>query len=164
MVTAACCGFGAAILWVAQGRYISRIATDENKGTYFSIFWAFFMSSLIIGTLFGTFVLKHTNSFNFYCLMTLVNFMAALFFLFLRPIHPTQVDPTPQLKVTNQVYKSSFKQDIVDTMKLLGNRRMMTLFPSMALTALNIGVYAASLIKMMVDSMEDGENGDESSK
>ena len=45
LFSAACCGFGASILWVAQGRYISRIANNENKGTYNSIFWAFFMSS-----------------------------------------------------------------------------------------------------------------------
>jgi len=41
-VTSVINGFGAAILWVAQGRYISRIATNENKGTYNSIFLACF--------------------------------------------------------------------------------------------------------------------------
>ena len=39
---ASLCGFGASILWVAEGRYISRIANDSNKGTYNSIFWAVF--------------------------------------------------------------------------------------------------------------------------
>lgn len=45
IICAAACGFGAAILWVAQGRYISRIANNENKGFYNSTFWAFFMST-----------------------------------------------------------------------------------------------------------------------
>ena len=88
MFTATCCGFGASILWVGQGRYISRIANDTNKGTYNSFFWGFYMSSLIVGTLFGALVLKNTNSFTFYCAMTLVCFMASLFFLLLRPVHP----------------------------------------------------------------------------
>ena len=44
-ITAALNGFGAAILWVAQGRYISQIANDGNKGKYNSVFNAFFMAS-----------------------------------------------------------------------------------------------------------------------
>ena len=93
LFTAICCGFGAAILWVAQGRYFARIATDENKGTYYSIFWALFTSSMIVGTVFGAVVLKNTNSFNFYIVMTIVCFLASLFFLSLRPVVPNQVEP-----------------------------------------------------------------------
>ena len=85
-------GFGAAILWVAQGRYISRIANDSNKGTYNSIFWAFFMSSQVIGALFAAIVLQNTDPFTFYCIMTSICLLASLFFLFLRPVEPQQVD------------------------------------------------------------------------
>ena len=45
LIAAAINGFGAAILWVGQGRYISLCANDENKGMFNGIFWAFFMSS-----------------------------------------------------------------------------------------------------------------------
>ena len=83
-------GFGAAILWVAQGRYISRIANDSNKGTYNSIFWAFFMSSQVIGALFAAIVLQNTDPFTFYCIMTSICLLASLFFLFLRPVEPQQ--------------------------------------------------------------------------
>ena len=38
-------GFGAGVLWVAQGKYISRIANDSNKGMYNSYFWSMFMAS-----------------------------------------------------------------------------------------------------------------------
>lgn len=91
MFTAACCGFGASILWVGQGRYISRIANDSNKGTYVSIFRGFFMSSSIIGTIFGVLVLEVTDTFNFYCIMTIQCFLASLFFLFLRPVSSDKV-------------------------------------------------------------------------
>ena len=83
------CGFGASILWVAEGRYISRIANDSNKGTYNSIFWAVFQMSQVVGTLMAALVLKNTNTFNFYCLMTVINVFASLFFLFLRPVDKT---------------------------------------------------------------------------
>ena len=94
LVTAVVNGFGAAILWVAQGRYISRIADDSNKGTYNSIFWAFFMSSEVIGTLFAALVLQKTDPFTFYCIMTIVCLFASLFFLFLRPVDPSTVPTT----------------------------------------------------------------------
>merc|ERR550532_835499 len=57
LISATLNGFGASILWVAKGRYISRIACDENKGTFNSIFWAFFMMSIIVGTLFAAVLL-----------------------------------------------------------------------------------------------------------
>ncbi len=105
LFTAAINGFGASILWVAQGRYISRIANDENKGMFNSIFWAFFMSTQVIGALFAAIVLQNTDAFTFYCIMTSVCFLASLFFLFLRPVQkPTTVaqnDSNEQTRVAN---------------------------------------------------------------
>ena len=80
------CGFGSAITWVAQGRYISRIANESNKGTFNSIFWAFFMSSQLIGSLFAAVVLQNTDTFTFYCIMSAICLLASLFFLFLPSI------------------------------------------------------------------------------
>ena len=88
LITAAINGFGASILWVAQGRYLARIANDSNKGTFNSIFWAFFMSSQIIGALFAAIVLQNTDAFTFYCIMTSICLLASLFFLFLQPVEP----------------------------------------------------------------------------
>ena len=40
LFAAAVNGFGASILWVAEGRYIAHCANDSNKGTFNGIFWA----------------------------------------------------------------------------------------------------------------------------
>ena len=45
LFSAAINGFGAGVLWVAEGKYLSECASDLNKGFFFSYFWAFFMSS-----------------------------------------------------------------------------------------------------------------------
>merc|ERR1711865_904264 len=45
----ALCGFGAAILWTAQGRMILEYTNDENRGFLFGIFWAFFQAAALIG-------------------------------------------------------------------------------------------------------------------
>ena len=38
-------GTGQALLWTAQGEYVSLCATEENKGFYFGYFWSWYMSS-----------------------------------------------------------------------------------------------------------------------
>jgi hypothetical protein len=50
-------GFGAGILWVANGFYISECACDSNKGFFNSYFWAIFMMSQIFGNLIAAIVL-----------------------------------------------------------------------------------------------------------
>lgn len=114
------CGFGASILWVGQGRYISRIANDENKGTYNSIFLACFQSSQII-MLINAVVLSNTDTFTFYCVMTGMCVLSSLFFLLLPSVEP---DPDEPVEVF------SFKYDIRDTCMMLINKRMVTLFPT----------------------------------
>jgi len=42
-------GFGAAILWTAQGQLILEYTTEENRGYYFGIFWAFFQAAALLG-------------------------------------------------------------------------------------------------------------------
>jgi hypothetical protein len=54
-------GFGAAILWVAQGNYISLCACERNKGTYNGVFWVFYMGSYIVGNLMAAFVIVNVN-------------------------------------------------------------------------------------------------------
>ena len=83
LIAAAINGFGASILWVAQGKYISMCASNENKGSYNGIFWAFFMSSQVFGNLMGAFVLGNLTKFTFYCVMTALCIAASFFFLLL---------------------------------------------------------------------------------
>ena len=85
MVTAALNGFGASILWVAQGNYLAQCATNENKGKFNSIFWAFYMASYVLGNVLTTFVITNVNLLQFYIIMTSICFLASCFFLFLKP-------------------------------------------------------------------------------
>ena len=45
--------------------------------------------------------------------------------------------------------------DIKETFSMLTNKRMATLYPTMAFTAINLGIFASVFIKMMVDTMDD---------
>ena len=106
LITAVLNGFGASILWVAQGRYISRVANNKNKGTYNSIFWAFFMSSQLVGSLFAALVLQNTDEFTFFSIMTGICFLASFFFLALQPIEDKKVNDTQTTETEDDGYDS----------------------------------------------------------
>ncbi len=84
LVAASINGFGASILWVAQGQYISMCANEKNKGQYNSIFWALLMSSGIVGNLMAAFVIASVKQSTFYIVMTSFCIASSLFFLLLK--------------------------------------------------------------------------------
>ena len=49
-------GFGAAIIWVAQGEYFSKCTNEEGKGFFFGFFWSVYQGSQIFGSLFGSYI------------------------------------------------------------------------------------------------------------
>jgi hypothetical protein len=77
-------GFGAAILWVAQGNYISQCAYQGNKGTYNAVFWFFYMGSHIVGNILAAFVIVNVSQVQFYIIMTLICLGSSLMFLRLK--------------------------------------------------------------------------------
>jgi len=60
--TAGITGIGAGIHWVAQGKFISECACEENKGFFNSYFWSFYASSGIIGNVIAGEVFQHHSS------------------------------------------------------------------------------------------------------
>ena len=111
LVAAAINGFGAAILWVAQGQYISMCANEKNKGEYNSIFWALFMCSAVIGNLMGAFVVANVKQSTFYIVLTAFCIASSLFFLLLK-------QPIPQPKdvrgIANSAsFRGSFSASVI---------------------------------------------------
>ena len=50
-------GFGAALIWVAQGDYISLCSTESTKGFYFGYFWVWNKMAEALGNLIGSMAL-----------------------------------------------------------------------------------------------------------
>lgn len=46
-------GFGASLLWSAQGRIMLGNTNDENRGFLVSVFWMFFMGAAVLGGVFN---------------------------------------------------------------------------------------------------------------
>jgi MFS family permease len=54
-------GFGASLLYVAQGKYLSEAATPRNIGLFQSVNWTAGCISLFSGNLLASFLLKHVS-------------------------------------------------------------------------------------------------------
>lgn len=77
-------GFGDAVQWVAQGKYISDCATEKTKGFYFSYFWTYYMSSQVFGNLIAAFVLKYFKQSSFFLIMAAISSTSVIIFATLR--------------------------------------------------------------------------------
>lgn len=77
-------GFGDAVQWVAQGKYISDCATEKTKGFYFSYFWTYYMSSQVFGNLIAAFLLRYFEQSTFFLIMAAVSSTSIIIFATLR--------------------------------------------------------------------------------
>lgn len=76
-------GFGSALLWIAEGKYITDCARENTKGFFFGFFWACYMSSQIFGCLFAAYVFKNYSIIGFNIIMVACCALAWIIFLFL---------------------------------------------------------------------------------
>ena len=84
IISAVINGFGAAILWVAQGYYIADCANKQNKGFFYSYFWAIFMLSQILGNLIASLVIGNGTLTLYYIIMSTFCFLGSFLFLLLK--------------------------------------------------------------------------------
>jgi hypothetical protein len=50
-------GFGAALIWVAQGDYISQCSSESTQGFYFGYFWVWNKMAEALGNFIGAFAI-----------------------------------------------------------------------------------------------------------
>lgn len=62
--SAAIIGFGAAILWAAQGSFLAQNSTKETSGRNAAIFWTLLQSSFLLGNLFVFFAFRGKQNIN----------------------------------------------------------------------------------------------------
>lgn len=85
MLSSVLIGFGAAILWVAQGKYVSDCANDTNIGFFFSYFTAIMNCAHIVGNLIAGLAVGHFKHSTCYMLLAFICLIGSLSFLFIKP-------------------------------------------------------------------------------
>jgi MFS family permease len=142
ILSASLTGFGASLIWVGQGRYISECATSENMGLYNSIFWAIYMGSILVGNLFSAFVIVQVNEAVFYMIMTCLSVLASLVFLFLR-----------QPEKVNNLYQEH-QVSVSDLIQLLKTKRMIKTLPLMIFAGICLAGNAGVFIPLLDLTMD----------
>jgi MFS family permease len=92
LLISAVSGFLGSLLWVAEGKYISECASDDTKGFFFSYFWAFYMTSQILGNLLAALILGRMSQVSYFAIMAVVAFAASASFAFLKDPDPVAID------------------------------------------------------------------------
>ena len=77
-------GAGVTLTTVAQGNYISNCATEETKGLFFSIFWAFYMGAQVFGNLIASQIMGNLDQIYFLIIMVSITILATISFAFLK--------------------------------------------------------------------------------
>lgn len=68
-------GFGASILWVGQGTYLSGLGPKDMIGQYQGTFWQILMLSQIFGNIIAAFVIKMFSQTTFFITMSSLAFL-----------------------------------------------------------------------------------------
>lgn len=100
-------GCGASILWVAQGKYFSKCATNESRGFYFGLFWSIYQGSQIFGNLFSALLfyekVANVGKTVFHLVMTGIAIIAVIGFrLVQKPFVHSGVNSRKEMRLSNQ--------------------------------------------------------------
>ena len=164
-------GLGASVLWVAQGEYFSKCATESTKGFYFGLFWSWYQGSQILGSFFGGLIFGENYSKTiFFVIMSAIALFATICMGFTRKpyiyqcqykqsillsnqelYYTTQtLTPLPEYKTPNQPEETRFYDDILGTLKMLISPKMLRLWPQMLWTGVSISYWSGLLTPIMI--------------
>jgi predicted MFS family arabinose efflux permease len=99
-------GIGASLIWVAQGEYFSKCATEQTKGFYFGLFWSIYQGSQIFGSYFGGLIFSENYSkTKFFIIMSIIALLATISMAFTKTpyVHRGQ-SKTPLLLNKEDLY------------------------------------------------------------
>lgn len=77
-------GLGQGVEQPSSGTYISDCATENNKGFFFAMFWAFYMGSQVVGNVIAAFVIAKLDQRFYVIIMTGFATAAAVLLFFLK--------------------------------------------------------------------------------
>uniref|UniRef100_A0A914WC74 UNC93-like protein MFSD11 n=1 Tax=Plectus sambesii TaxID=2011161 RepID=A0A914WC74_9BILA len=145
--TSALLGFGAALLWNGEGNYLTMNSDEKTAGRHSGIVWALYMSSLISGGIFLTFIFDYsTTHIPQATIRILYAFFAALGVL---GVITLALLRSPLKEQLHEQPKQNHIKNLMSTFHLMLTKNMaflavVSLYLGMELTFWN-GIYTTSL-------------------
>ena len=149
-------GVGCAISWVAQGKYVSECANEQNAGFFNSVFWTFMAATSLVGNLMGSVLVTKVTISTLFLILTSICLVSVFVYL---PL----TKPKKSEQATIQHVETVEENKICETWKLATSYRMMVFVPIFAQAGQIIAFRAAGLIQMFAMTMEKSEKSTQDS-
>eukprot|EP01116_Phalansterium_solitarium_P021046 TRINITY_DN6411_c0_g1_i11.p1 TRINITY_DN6411_c0_g1~~TRINITY_DN6411_c0_g1_i11.p1 ORF type:complete len:385 (+),score=121.04 TRINITY_DN6411_c0_g1_i11:141-1295(+) len=136
-------GFGAAILWAAQGSYVAKCSTKETLGANSGLFFAFFMMNNVIGNLAaGGLLLSGRNMHFLFWVLLSIGGCANLLFLTLRK--PSELVVTDTTSVVEKKAAS-----LSEIFMLFREPKMLLMIPALLYSGFSQSFFLSRLPQQM---------------
>ena len=87
-------GFGASLLWVSVGGFMTKCSTNADRGFNTGVFWSIFQMSLIIGNVVAYFMINYFTATELFIVFTIIGAIGTCMLLLLAPF-PSPNSPAP---------------------------------------------------------------------
>ncbi|OQR74018.1 UNC93 protein MFSD11-like [Tropilaelaps mercedesae] len=143
-IASALVGLGAAVIWTAQGTFLTQNSTKHTMSRNSGIFWAMMQFSLIWGNIFVFFAFSSKDLIDkdtrtlVYGTLTAVGLLGNFLMMFFRkPLQDENVD--------SEERKLPFVKGIVDSFALLKTRDMTLLSVAFIYTGLELSFFGTAI-------------------
>nr|CAH8863782.1 unnamed protein product [Trichobilharzia regenti] len=175
-------GIGAAVLWTAQGAFITDCSSNFNLNQYFSLFWALFQANQIVGGLYAYISLSNTTEISktlrvqlYGGLLGCAIFGILLLFLLKKPRKVDSSDMPSDLERDNisssdeltesysrtqnrlTVFQST-AQSLRRSVEILMTKPMMCILVAAAFTGINLTFYSSLYASALGHCLHFGKN------
>lgn len=141
-------GFGASILWIAQGVFLTKNSTKETLGRNSGIFFGFFQMNQVIGNLIAAAILAHErnntqNPVQLFILFTVTSACSVLLFFVLKTSSPKD----QKSMIEPPLYNVNVMTRIVDMWRTLKDRNFLLLVLIIAYSGFSQSFFSGSFTK-----------------
>ncbi|EGD74624.1 hypothetical protein PTSG_12375 [Salpingoeca rosetta] len=143
-------GFGAAILWIAVGPYITKASTTDTVGRNNGIFWGIFQFSNVIGNIGAYFIFDNLGgSTALFLALTAIGGLAVIIFCFIKPTSKFSTQYHHQNSEALLEEKRTVWEDVKATLVILQTNEMLLLLYMFLFTGLELAFWSGEFPQLL---------------
>ncbi|CAG7732535.1 unnamed protein product [Allacma fusca] len=142
-------GFGAAILWTAQGCYLTLSSSPETMSRNSGVFWAILQSSMFFGNSFVYWQFYGSKEIStemrqiVFSVLTVISVIGICCFVFLRAVSPFRQEGDPDSDLNLRVIRDSPVDSMTKSFRLFfTNKKMLLLSVTFFYTGIELSFYS----------------------